>query len=283
MKKNTTKETILSMLNLYIDGWSLDKIGKKFNLDSSTVQYHLNKHEEYLPRDNRHYEYNEFFFDAIDTEQKAYFLGLLFADGCNHTSHNTMAIFLKSSDEHIIREFNEHIQSNKSIMFKERYVNEISGNKIEKVCKSVGIEIYSKHLSNKLTEIGCVKRKSLILQFPKCVPDEHVVHFIRGYYDGDGSLSIQKERYGQIVILGTFDFCNEMSKIIKLKTGISQKVKPKGKENIFKLVIAGSKDTLIVLNWLYDGSTIRLNRKYELFQKLKTEWIQNPPRINQFG
>lgn len=45
-----------------------------------------------------------------------------------------------------------------------------------------------------LSKHGCVPNKSLILKFPTTLPNELVNDFIRGYFDGDGSVYINNKR-----------------------------------------------------------------------------------------
>ncbi len=46
-----------------------------------------------------------------------------------------------------------------------------------------------------LCKHGCVPNKSLILEFPKTVPSDLIHHFIRGYFDGDGSVFITRKKW----------------------------------------------------------------------------------------
>ena len=84
--------------------------------------------------------------------------------------------------------------------------------------------IHSKHICQRLTELGCVNAKSLILKFPEWLIDPDLQrHFIRGYYDGDGGIHIPefKKRHAIVRIMSTIEFCNSMRDIILLQTGIS--------------------------------------------------------------
>ena len=58
-------------------------------------------------------------------------------------------------------------------------------------------------MANDLINLGCIPNKSLILLPPK-LKDEFISHFIRGYFDGDGSIGKYKNRY-KITFLGTND------------------------------------------------------------------------------
>lgn len=130
--------------------------------------------------------YNENYFDIIDTSQKAYFLGLMYADG--YISHSTrkngsvyyiMSISLQVQDKSVLEKLrNEMNRPNELILVKTngkrnpQYRFTVSGEKIH----------------HDLEKHGCIERKSLNLQFPTTVPEELMSHFIRGYFDGDGCI-----------------------------------------------------------------------------------------------
>lgn len=59
--------------------------------------------------------------------------------------------------------------------------------------------VYCVHLTSDnmfvdLCKHGCVPNKSLILTFPRTIPDNLIHHFIRGYFDGDGSVFILNKK-----------------------------------------------------------------------------------------
>lgn len=130
----------------------------------------------------RKYKLNENYFEKIDSKDKAYFLGLLFADGCNAISrtqkHCSIIISLQEQDKEILQKFMNIVSPNKPLQL----INNINGQ------KQYRFVINSKKWSNDLIKLGCVPNKSLVLQFPteKQVPKELQSHFIRGYFDGDG-------------------------------------------------------------------------------------------------
>lgn len=57
---------------------------------------------------------NDSFFEKIDTEEKAYFLGLFYADGCNYINGNAsrVALSLQEDDKKILEIFNNFIYPN---------------------------------------------------------------------------------------------------------------------------------------------------------------------------
>lgn len=118
------------------------------------------------------------YFEFIDSEDKAYWLGFIYADGCVTKDHKQLIINLAPKDYNHLEKFKQCIQGKYQIRFKDnnRYVS---------YCVSC------KQFIEYLINDGCIPHKSLILQFPNTniLPIEYRRHFIRGYFDGDGCFS----------------------------------------------------------------------------------------------
>jgi intein/homing endonuclease len=144
---------------------------KRNNIPRRTTQHYTVK-----------YITNEKFFDIINDEEKAYFLGLMYADGNNYVRipHSyEVSIKLQEQDKYILEKFRDLLSPQTNLKL-------IIDKKIKtKYCL---FKINSKILSHQLSELGCVPAKSLILEFPKFISNNLIHHFIRGYSDGDGSI-----------------------------------------------------------------------------------------------
>ncbi|MAX51482.1 MAG: hypothetical protein CMH22_05840 [Methylophaga sp.] len=209
----------------------------------------------------RKYKINEEFFDEIDTEEKAYVLGLLYADGYNNTDRNSVKIVLKNSDRNILDRIKNLIQPSKKLYL---YKNETSyGN--SDICH---LDITNKHISERLVELGCGKAKTHTLTFPTedQVPKHLQRHFIRGYFDGDGSVSGNKQK--QFSIVGTINFLLPLQEILMEELNFS-KTKLDDRHNkedeIRSLRYCGINQCIKFRDWLYEDSTIFLKRKKEIF------------------
>ena len=122
----------------------------------------------------RKYNYNSNYFATIDTQQKAYWLGFIYAEG--NVYKNTLAIKLISSDRYVLDRFKKDIQSEhlvKKVKNKNAYV----------------IKIHAKEIVKQLNQLGVYPNKSAIIKFPKLLKTEFYLSFILGYYDGEGCLS----------------------------------------------------------------------------------------------
>lgn len=205
------------------------------------------------------YNFDTGFLKNIDNETKAYFLGLLYADGNHYRSKYKYSIRLRlhKKDIDIVEKFKLATNSEKPIHFEEN----------GKIC---GLELNSRELSDDAFKVGLVTNKTFKVKFPDFLDDDLIRHFIRGYFDGDGSLSLHRLKCGryqsQVAIVGTKDFCESCQDIIKLACDCNfqiYKVK-----TVYQIMSSGNRQTQRFLDYLYDGSNYYLNRKHRLYEEL---------------
>lgn len=203
----------------------------------------------------RKYILNENFFNEINTEERAYFLGLLYADGYINENLHMVDLTLHKQDEEILHKFISSLYVN------ERPLKLIRTNYLRLV-------INSSKIVDDLKKHGCFQKKTFKLKFPQ-LSDDMVKHFIRGYFDGDGCVTINDEKTLNISIVGTVDFLIEMQKYLITNCNLNKTTlnnrHPNRNNNIRSIRYGGN----IVINriyyYLYDGSTIYLNRKKKKF------------------
>jgi len=192
------------------------------------------------------------YFEVIDTEEKAYWLGFIAADGCvMHRGNETFnfELSLKLSDKHHLQKLKKSLNAEievKTDSFRSRFC--------------IGDAIFCKALISK----GITPRKSLTLEFPteKQVPKELVRHFIRGYYDGDGCINNPLNMPIAVNILGTKSF---LQKILEISNLEAIPITNKRNTNISMFNVNGEKARNF-LKWLYQDSTIYLERKFYRYQ-----------------
>ena len=216
----------------------------------------------------RKYQIQEIFFDDINTKEKAYILGLLYADGWNQTERNLVAISLKESDKDILEKITELIQPDKPLRY---YTTANSREKegFENSQNQCRLMINNKHISQRLVELGCGKAKTHTLTFPteEQVPSCLIRHFVRGYFDGDGSVSGDKQK--QFCFVGTMDFLLPLQQILIKELNFSKtKLDRRHKDrdnNIRSLRYCGVNQCITFRDWLYKDATIYLERKKKIF------------------
>lgn len=246
---------------LYENGLTLNEISQKLNVTRQSISKQLKKIGVKVLRANIMKDLNENVFDSIDTEEKAYWLGFLFADGNISNKNNYIRINLSKKDK-------KHLEKLKMFLNYERDVLDYETKQGYNISR---MSVSNKHLWNKLNELGCTPNKSLTLKFPKCVFNEKqelIRHFLRGYFDGDGCLSFRDKEHKRpkIYLLGTVDFLREMETLIPFKPLKNIYLKHKNRNNFITGVWSKEgKMAYEFAKYLYENSTIFLDRKYDVY------------------
>lgn len=249
------------IINLYRGGSSLSNISRKINISIATISKYLKSKNIKIINYQNKTKFNEHIFDNIDTEEKAYWLGFIFADGYISKRDNTFELSVGIKDVNHLIKFNtfmEHEKDNVKISTA-TYNN--------KSYKRARWSVVNKHLWNTLNNLGCTPKKSLTLKFPE-LDSLLIKHFIRGYFDGDGCLTIIKKTISpKCTILGTMNFLKSIKiKLDKLNIKNSI-VSDKRMKNTYILNISQTdKITMRFLKYLYLNSSIYLDRKFKRFE-----------------
>lgn len=266
------------LISEYLLGISSVELGKKYNVTYQTILMFLRK-KKILIRDishaNQKYKLHENFFDIIDSQEKAYFLGILYADGCNSTELNMIRLILTSSDVELLKQLSAFIyQVERPLTFRKgKSFFDKQTSKIYQRKDSYCLTIQNKHISSKLVEYGLIKAKSLKVKFPTCIQHNLLRHFIRGYFDGDGSVGVTLENQIAISILGTEDFTAKLQEILKSEYIKSSICCAKKRSKLKQLVIHGNKSGMKFLEFIYRDSRINLERKYLRFKSIQDETL----------
>lgn len=200
---------------------------------------------------NNHYKLGVNLFKQIDTEFKAYLLGMIASDG--HVGKNSIAISLHKKDVDILQKIKDQIDNSLIItLHKTRPMVTLTLNSKE-MCDDVRF-----HLG-----IG-LGRKAYKIQYPMLRTDLHN-HFIRGFFDGDGS--IQKERPRTTISSSAKHFLEDIEYFSSIKGYIGKC------NNCYNLEWSNRKH-IKVLDYIYNNATIYMDRKHLLYLKWK-EWYSN--------
>lgn len=269
--KDFSEEEQKKIIELYISGNSLVKIGNEFGVGHKVISRVLESNN--ISRtgiSRRKYCIDENYFDDINTPNKAYFLGLLYADGSNFTPKQTITISLEETDGYILEKLRDELKYNRSLEYIDYSNKHDFGYNYRNQYR---LSIFNKHMSEELERKGVVKNKSLILEFPKFINEDLLKFFILGYFDGDGSFCPHYTKNGKFQPLVTFtsteNFCIALQNYLKYKLNI-----PCG--NIYDaschngitrvLSFSGARQIKIFLDWLYLDADIFLLRKYKKYK-----------------
>lgn len=210
----------------------------------------------------RKYEINEDFFDEINTQEKAYFLGILFADGYNNYDKNNVRLSLQEGDIQILNDL-------KALLYKNND-KPLGRSKKENCNDLLYLDLTNKHISNKLKELGMIQNKTFFITFPE-IPRNLYNHFIRGYMDGDGCINhyLLKGKYFkcQLRMLGTLEFLQKVQSIINENNSTTGSIRKRG--NIYELAYSSMNQVIKACNYIYKDSNIQLQRKYIKYEEIK--------------
>ena len=260
----------MNVIELYNNGTSLNELEKIVHSDKRTIRDYLlangvkvkgvklpeiipTKESIGLSKSERRFNCKK--FDIIDTEEKAYWLGFLMADGNISSDLRKVELGLQACDVAHLHKFNRFMECEDNNVHYHPKITE------SKVFDGYRWSMTSEHLCTILNSYGCTPKKSLTLKFPdlKVFKDPSLVqHFIRGYWDGDGCLCFTYKTHG-IDVLGTKEFLEVLKKYLPLEANIilhkNQTYTIKAfKENAYKIA-----------NYLYKDASVYLDRKYNKY------------------
>ena len=279
-KMKIPKEKIFEIYNNeYLNGISSRQLGFKYGVTESYFSRWFRKLGlKTFQNDvqSKKYKCNENYFENIDTEDKAYWLGFMYADGYiqnkREDGNRKFGLSLSQKDIEHLNKFNKYLESN--YLIKEYKVGKSGYVEGTPYCRLL---ITSKKMTDDLINKGCVEHKTNIIKFPTSqqVPKELIRHFIRGYFDGDGSIYFTKcdkniEQYS-IDFLGTDDFLLGVMDDLIEQNIINKKYKlEKRKEGqiVSRFRFGGNGAALRFCHYIYDNSTVYLDRKFEKYQEL---------------
>jgi hypothetical protein len=223
----------------------------------------VRRHARYLGLSKINTTINKSIFKNIDSEEKAYWLGFLYADGwvCTTDRNAEIGIELNISDIEHLYKFSKFLNANVEITTHKKRIK-IANNKHITNTETCKIRIYSKEIAEDLIRHGVCKNKTYKESHPVIEDDFLFIHFLRGFLDGDGCIWKSKNSYG-------VKFTNANLKLLQY---IQQNLFKLGfNSNIFTsnqyrhdLFIKG--DKIKFLNMLYSNANIYLERKYKIYK-----------------
>lgn len=201
---------------------------------------------------------NEEYFSKVDSEEKAYILGFIFADGYIESNERTLTLNISRKDIDILQKIQKALNC---------------GNEIKESSTKNCVRLYlsSTKLVKDLKRLGVSRKKSSSIPFPDLEEDLYR-HFIRGFFDGDGHIGKRQ----CALIIGSDSFYKGFEDYIKRTFNISLY---KNDMNNYYRVQFNRKDHEII-KWMYKDSVIYLDRKYKTYLEY---WNGYTERIRSRG
>lgn len=262
-KKRLGKDIEKEICNLYQTGhYNLKILSEKYNTSVHLIKKILLENnisiESYKIR-HTNINLKEDFFEVIDSEEKAYFLGFILADGC--IDGNQLSIEINKKDIEILYKFKKAVSSNAKISERKR------DGKIM-VCTRVS----SEKMILDLAKYGVIPNKTYNTKKLPDLKEPYLHHMLRGFVDGDGWVIYDKEKnYHIIGIVSHFksmceDFKEKCNSLLENK--ITRKIVEENDDSSFRFSCSAKSQVKELATVLYGNANIYLTRKYNKAQKI---------------
>lgn len=294
--KKFSEEIINEILQKYDNGQSITSLNKEYH--TTKVRDLLIENNRQVPESRkgiggrkRQCTLNENYFQELDSKDKAYFLGFIYADGfITKPSHGQNILGLTLAEIEPIDKFKKYIQTNKKVGYYKK-TSSYSNKSYE-----YKLALNSDKLISDIEKLGVIERKTLTLTFPN-LREDLIPHFIRGYFDGDGSVFLHKDsreeysynEYLGINICGTKEFLIALTKHLPfLEEGQCIYKEERKETNCWNLKMASNIRSLELYHYMYkDCNDLYLSRKREKFEnfirdKGSTTIITNPTNNKEY-
>lgn len=211
---------------------------------------------------------NSNYFENIDSRDKAYWLGIMYSDGCVcKRANGSYSISLEMIDKEHIEKFKYALDA------VDHKVLTVFHKNFNNAKLSYAIHIYDKKMANDLIKLGCIPKKSLYLSAIPNIPQEFIYDFIRGFVDGDGCICYNKSCDSYVFKLtgASLSFLENIVDVLEIdRLSIN-----KCTETSYQVTDAKRDDLYRILTKLYEHSTYetRLDRKFNKYQEF-IEWYK---------
>lgn len=259
----------------YLSGKTIQEIHKlyKDKVSEGAINWFLKKEKITRPNGKKAVlDHN--FFETIDTEEKAYFLGFIMADGSiqkvkkskNGFSY-VISIEIKVSDKYILEKFKNAIRSNLE-------VKEFKSERSQDGWKpkhNAYFRVFSQKMFMDLNKLEVHPNKTFVADKLPKLSKEMMRHYIRGFFDGDGTVYVSKSYREPRPIFGfygTYSFITNFRDFLEQEINLKhRKVHEKKTQNVSMVTYSTIDDIINFYDYIYRDSTIYLHRKKDIFDK----------------
>lgn len=241
------------IVSKYSEGSSITTIAKILQVSDTAIRTVLKRNKIQFRNRwcmSKKYQFNEKFFDVIDSDKKAYILGFTAADGNINPNTHAWRIKIDRKDSYILRDFLEALESNHPI-----------GNAGTREV----LEIGSVYLYNSLLKHNIVPNKTFILEWPTTIPNEFLFDYLRGFIDGDGSWLWKTSKNHPYPVLkitcASLPFLESCKAFLYKELNILPANSYNFYRNAYNLIYFGFEKCNLLYNALYKEDSLHLRRK----------------------
>ena len=257
-----TKEIVDRAIQLItVKGYTQKEAANELNVYYRTLLNNINTYYGKIGGYKGKKNVNSKYFNVIDTEHKAYWLGFLTADGYL-SSRGTLELTLSEKDANHVSLFKKDLDSEHTISIRECNIN---GNKF-KQCR---LAFTDQEIASDLRRYGINNNKTFNAYIPfEHIPKHLIRHYIRGLFDGDGSVFNNGKDRINVLIACTASIAmgNDLIDCL-FENDISStySIDKRTKNNVYSIHVNKTREIQRLYKWMYNDSTIYLERKYNRF------------------
>lgn len=249
--------------------YSYKYIANKLGFSERQIRHYA---EHYL--ENKSRKFNDNYFEKIDTPDKAYWLGYIYADGCvicnSENRSYEFCMRLQKSDKQVLIDLNNELGGVHEIK-ENHFERVILNNKNVTVSDLVSLRVYSKKLVEDLIDKNIVCNKTYMSEFP--VLKQYFIDFLRGYIDGDGCIYVNKnKKYYPTVHITSYNkkaleyISDRVSHDYSIKSHVYSETPRKHR------IYFNGKEAYRLMELLYYNENVqKLDRKYNKFKLLQSK------------
>lgn len=264
IKKQYNDDDFIPLCKEYAINRNAKEIATREGIPLQTMYYYIRKLGYNKPR--RIHCFNEDYFHNINSQNKAYILGFLMADGCICKSTkdkqypDRLIINISHKDRCILEFIKEELECDYEI---KDYIpiNTYSNNMMS------SLTINSTKMCADLIKLGIIPNKTGYEVFPN-IRKNLRRHFIRGFLDGDGWITNSNNSF-TLGFISNHELLNDIKNILteclNLQSAASiveDSREDKKNKNIFYLQYSKKEDILMLKHFLYHKANFYLSRKY---------------------
>lgn len=252
-------------------------IAEKYNLSRALV-YRWLKEFGITSKKYTHHHVNELYFDKIDSHEKAYFLGLIAADGC---------IYKGDSDNSYVFQINLS-QKDRDILFEMQKAFDTDYPVIDFVDAAnkylTKLKISNTKFCKNLMKHGIRPHKTESYDFPEFISEEFINSYLRGFFDGDGNIYINKKRgpgRARFSIIGNLNFLLGLQRYLTEKFDIASGIyKCAASTKVKNLEVCAGKALHTLYHFMYDGASLFYKRKKDIFDECEKYYVSRQTEMS---
>lgn len=245
------------IIDFYTKGKSCQEIADYYNVSFHTISDILENNN--IARNNRYknIELDINYFQKIDRNDKAYFLGFLLTDGNVGEKDNSVSLSLALKDKEILEIFSKQIKSSNQLYQRKNR-------------EEIKFSVKSKKLKADLAKYGMIPRKTFTAEMP-ILNEDMMPHLIRGLLDGDGWITKSSNYNTQ-----TIGFCGNEKMVTQVHDFLVKKLNLYNVKiihagiNLWQCSWASKRDIIKIGNYIYNNKEqFYLKRKYQVFLEIQ--------------